>query len=589
MTEYQLLNGDCIEMMRTLPDASVHCCVTSPPYWGLRDYGHDGQIGLESTPEAYVARMVEVFREVRRVLRDDGTLWLNLGDSYFSSTKGTGGSNPETSPKQAWKGSENGQGGYTIKLSAGDLPIKPKDLVGIPWRVAFALQQPYYTGKVADERDRVWLAAMVDSEGSICGTEYQTGDRTKTNIYISVTNTSAPIIAKCERLFPQDVRHVYEKTGPSHRICYRWDVERMETKALFIREIYPYLVAKRKQAIVGYTFLDMQCGLPSKKKGYLPEQQERRSWLMAALSKLNAGEDVDLPDWVVEPPSLFEPGYYLRQDIIWHKPNPMPESVRDRCTKAHEYVFLLTKSARYYYDAEAVKEAFADERQGNPGRYKWKHGAGGVAGGGPNSLHKGDGIVDGWNADGKATGRNRRSVWTITTKPYSGAHFAVMPPDLVEPCILAGCPEQCCSVCGAGYERITERKRPPIECYTNSNKPDAIRPCQGGGGMGQKLNEWYKANPPIHLGFEPSCDCAASGTMPGTVLDPFAGSGTTLAVAIENGRSAIGCELNPSYVELANKRIAAVEPKFAFQVRAMPPTAEGSSEAAERAAKEVVS
>ena len=318
MSTQRIIQGDCIEGMRTLPDASVHCCVTSPPYWGLRDYGHAGQIGLESTPEAYVARMVEVFRDVRRVLRDDGTCWVNLGDSYYNYRPGWNCA----LNKQSFHKGDNGkptnkETGVARRANRQD-GLKEKDLVGIPWRVAFALQ--------AD-------------------------------------------------------------------------------------------------------------------------------------------------------------GWWLRQDIIWHTPNPMPESVRDRCTKAHEYVFLMTKSERYFYDAEAVKEAFADERQGNPGRYKWKHGAGGVAGGGPNSLHKGNGIVEGWNADGKATGRNRRSVWTVTTKPYSGAHFATMPPDLVEPCILAGCPEG------------------------------------------------------------------------GTVLDPFAGSGTTLAVAAELGRNAIGCELNPEYIALAERRI----------------------------------
>ena len=311
-TKQRIIPGDCIAGLRTLPAASVHCCVTSPPYWGLRDYGHDGQIGLEATPDAYVARMVEVFREVRRVLRDDGTCWVNLGDTYGGPAGNNQGGMSAIGGGQKTK---NGAIFSGRKCSAG---TRAKDLVGIPWRVAFALQSD---------------------------------------------------------------------------------------------------------------------------------------------------------------------GWWLRQDIIWHKPNPMPESVRDRCTKAHEYVFLLTKSERYYYDAEAIKEAFADDRQGNPGKYKWKHGAGGIAGGGPNSLHKGDGIVDGWNADGKATGRNRRSVWTITTKPYSGAHFAVMPPDLVEPCIKAGCPEG------------------------------------------------------------------------GTVLDPFAGSGTTLAVAAELGRNAIGCELNPDYIELAEQRI----------------------------------
>ncbi len=344
MTTQRIISGDCIEGLRTLPDASVHCCVTSPPYWGLRDYGHDGQIGLESTPEAYVARMVEVFREVRRVLRDDGTLWLNLGDSYAGSwgnqgrkeTRGT--QRPINGPMmQRLKaqpvheieccldddctcpaGDENG-GIYPDKKTrtgswVNDHPtLKPKDLVGIPWRGAFALQ--------AD-------------------------------------------------------------------------------------------------------------------------------------------------------------GWWLRQDIIWHKPNPMPESVRDRCTKAHEYVFLLTKSERYYYDAEAVSEHAVCDRK--PGRRitdtRETHGTGG-GNAGINSLlaryHEGD----------APKSRNRRSVWTITTKPYSGAHFAVMPPDLVEPCIKAGCPEG------------------------------------------------------------------------GTVLDPFAGSGTTLAVAAQLGRNAIGCELNPEYIALAERRI----------------------------------
>jgi DNA modification methylase len=307
-TKQRIIPGDCIAGLRTLPDASVHCCVTSPPYWGLRDYGHDGQIGLEETPEAYVFRMVEVFREVRRVLRDDGTLWLNLGDSYAS----TGGDLNKRKPGFSCTGHAR------LVESGGAKPgnrtppdgLKPKDLVGIPWRVAFALQ--------AD-------------------------------------------------------------------------------------------------------------------------------------------------------------GWWLRQDIIWHKPNPMPESVRDRCTKAHEYVFLLTRSERYFYDAEAVIEAAATAGQAGLGFYPMRAAAMGRKPSGNEAKNPSDGI--------RPSTRNRRSVWTVPTKPYSGAHFAVMPPDLVEPCIKAGCPEG------------------------------------------------------------------------GTVLDPFAGSGTTLAVAAELGRNAIGCELNPDYIELAERRI----------------------------------
>ena len=362
--------------MRTLPDASVHCCVTSPPYWGLRDYGHDGQIGLESTPEAYVARMVEVFREVRRVLRDDGTCWVNLGDSYA----GGGGFCP-TAPSNLAGSKQTTQG----SKSGGIKPqgtIKAKDLVGIPWRVAFALQ--------AD-------------------------------------------------------------------------------------------------------------------------------------------------------------GWWLRQDIIWHKPNPMPESVRDRCTKAHEYVFLLTKSERYFYDAEAVSEA-ASTKPHAPGWAKT-----GAASGRNDRSDGNEAITRTWGADGT---RNRRSVWTVTTKPYSGAHFAVMPHDLVEPCIKAGCPEQCCPACGAGYERITAKEK---RFESGSGRSgNAIEGKQDLSATETNSTPDIRMGPVVSvttLGWQPACECAATGAIAGTVLDPFAGSGTTLAVAAELGRSAIGCELNPEYIALAERRI----------------------------------
>jgi DNA modification methylase len=345
------------------------------------------EIGLESTPEAYVARMVEVFREVRRVLRDDGTCWLNLGDSYARQ----GGDNAKRDPSKL-------MGGQALSVAAGGYAsgnnlcdgLKPKDLVGIPWRVAFALQ--------AD-------------------------------------------------------------------------------------------------------------------------------------------------------------GWWLRQDIIWHKPNPMPESVRDRCTKAHEYVFLLTKSERYFYDAEAIKVdassatiernkhgfngAFKGQFRGTPGEERFQDGR-------PIEAPE-------FCKDGKA---NRRSVWTITTKPYSGAHFAVMPPDLVEPCILAGCPEQCCPACGAGYERITAREK---RFESGSGRSgNAIEGKQDLSATETNSTPDIRMGPVVSvttLGWQPACDCAASGTIPGTVLDPFAGSGTTLAVAAELGRSAIGCELNPEYIALAERRI----------------------------------
>jgi DNA modification methylase len=248
----QLLVGDNRKTLATLPDGVAQACVTSPPYWGLRDYGHDDQIGLESTPEEYVAQLVAVFREVRRVLADDGTLWLNLGDSYNGSS-GTGG---KTAKQQSNAGSFHAAG---ARWADG---LKPKDLVGIPWRVAFALQ--------AD-------------------------------------------------------------------------------------------------------------------------------------------------------------GWYLRSDIIWAKPNPMPESVKDRPTSAHEHVFLLAKSERYYYDAGAIAEkAVSDHDSGNGYSRSEQISRGGR------------GQASGWTMDGSGGTRNARNVWTINSKPYSGAHFATMPPALAKRCILAG-------------------------------------------------------------------------------------------------------------------------------------------------------
>ncbi len=274
-----IYTGNCLDILPTLPAQSVHCCVTSPPYWGLRDYGHADQLGNERTHTEYVKNMVQVFREVRRVLRDDGTLWLNLGDTYGSG----------------------------------------KQLTGIPWRVAFALQ---------------------------------------------------------------------------------------------------------------------------------------------------------------------DDGWYLRQDIIWHKPNPMPESVQDRCTKAHEYVFLFAKQQRYYYDAKAIMEP------ADPRNYR-KRATQRIVPPGQTIQSK----MDARRGEILCEDRNRRSVWSVSVNSYSRVHFAVMPPKLVEPCILAGCP------------------------------------------------------------------------VGGVVLDPFAGSGTTGAVATSLGRNFVGIELNPAYVELAEERIGNSQPALQFEAQ----------------------
>ncbi len=260
-----ILQGDWIDQMHTLPDASVHCCVTSPPYWGLRDYGVSGQLGLEKTPEEYVSKLVSGFREVKRLLRDDGTLWLNLGDSYNANGRDGHGT------RQGFKQGTNRASANGYDKNRPTAPdLKRKDLVGIPWRVAFALQ--------AD-------------------------------------------------------------------------------------------------------------------------------------------------------------GWFLRSDIIWHKPNPMPESVTDRPTKAHEYIFLMSKSQRYFYDAEAIKEEL---QQSSIARAEYSFDAS------RERMNKsrinGSDYMKAEQLVPKSGLRNKRTVWTVATSPYSGAHFATFPPDLIKPCIFAGCP-----------------------------------------------------------------------------------------------------------------------------------------------------
>lgn len=412
----RILVGDCLDVLKTLDDGSVQCCVTSPPYWGLRDYGHGEQLGLEATPEEYVANMVEVFREVRRVLREDGTLWLNLGDSYAGSRCGNPGGSGSSDG-----GVGRGDAPAFDRLGAG---LKPKDLVGIPWAVAKALQAPYYAGRIKDERDRVWLAAMLDAEGCFyihrrkAGQHAGGGYVRKSDSFspgIEVSNTSRAIVDRCIEVVGRG--SISTQSKGRNQTLYRWHIRSQEARDL-IAEVYPHLVGKRHEARIAHG---------------CPTSGDNAAAAHAALKAIHGGSasDVDFD----APASLFEQGWYLRQDIIWRKPNPMPESVRDRCTKAHEYVFLLTKSARYHYDADAVAEDAVCGANGSSqvrpsapkGSFAGKTEA--MASTGQNAFRA---VVD---------TRNRRSVWSITTKPYSEAHFATFPPELPEVCILAGCPE----------------------------------------------------------------------------------------------------------------------------------------------------
>jgi DNA modification methylase len=394
----KILQGDVLEVAKPLLTQSINCIVTSPPYFGLRDYGlphtHWPEVayapmaglplitipamscclGLEDSIEAYVGHMVLVFRELWRVLRDDGVAWLNLGDSYAS------GNRDQCNPS-----GNTGQANLSEGLRRPPTPdgLNPKNLIGIPWRVAFALQ--------AD-------------------------------------------------------------------------------------------------------------------------------------------------------------GWYLRSDVIWAKKNPMPESVTDRPTKAHEYVFLLAKSERYWWDQEAIREenTWPDHnRFGNKNAKarRVKKLTGNMR---PDAPKQTDRI-----------GRNRRTVWSIATKPYKEAHFAVMPTALIEPCILAGCPGRVCVECGEPWVRVVEKSPLQLGKESNNLKLQSPNVFERGGNQAKYVRVGIVKTKTI--AHTPTCACTAP-TRPGVVLDPFFGSGTTGEVAIKTGRDWLGIELNPEYVELAKKRIGQTQP-----------------------------
>ena len=530
-----ILVGDCRDVLRTLPAGSVQMCVTSPPYFGLRDYGVPGQIGLEPTLAEYISGMVAVFREVRRVLRDDGTLWLNIGDSYAAGgarTNNNGkGSLGLGRPDQHYEIKNKVLGTVLPRVEHG---LKPKDLMLVPARLAIALQEPYYAGRIKRETDRIWLAAMIDAEGCLFIHKRKAGQHNGQGYYrqnatfssgLEVCNTSRAIVERCMEI--AGIGSICEQTNGRKQTLYRWNVRSNESRDL-IREVYPYLIGKQQQARILY-------GCPS--------SGQQADAAHEALILLHNGSEttVDFPD----PPSMLEPGWYLRSSIVWSKPNPMPESVTDRPTSAHEHIFLLTRSARYMYDADAIRETYSEERGGVViGRAV--HGYN-VARGGDLSN------IGGYPQTHK--GRNARNVWTITPKPYKGAHFATFSPELPERCIKAGTSERGgCPDCGAPWVRVVERTLGDREAYLRPKHLQSSKSTISLSGSGSV--EWAKrGTKAVTTGWRPSCGCDAGEPVPQTVLDPFNGAGTTGLVAQRLGRRYIGIELNESYAEMSRQRI----------------------------------
>lgn len=426
-----IVASDCLAYVRSLPDASVNCVITSPPYWMQREYGVEGEWGSEPSIEEYIANLVELFREIRRALRDDGTVWLNLGDKYANDTKWGG----RTSGKHVEALHGNGAG--RDKLQTG---FPPKSLLLLPHRVAIALE---------------------------------------------------------------------------------------------------------------------------------------------------------------------DDGWIVRMDVVWEKPNPLPESVKDRPTRAHEYVFMITKSPHYWYDAEPLKTPIkptsikrrgravsADHKNsdGAPGQSphsmfaprpnknaQRNHGAGVPLLGRetfnerwaqkPNP-HRNDGggtearaaFNESYEDPRHAAGANARSVWSISPEGFKGAHYATYPRELVKRCLLAGCPQKCCATCGAPYIRITEREFVPQGDVSAEKGVKGAGEQKVGQRQGEALFGWSGTprgtTATSRLGWRPTCSCDTTETTPGVVLDPFMGSGTTALVARMAGRDYAGCDLDPRNIELAAKRIA---------------------------------
>lgn len=382
-----ILVGDSLTELRKLPAESVHTIVSSPPYWQLRDYTKDEkQLGLEPTPELYVDRLAGILAECHRVLRKDGTLWLNLGNTYSGSGKGAV-SKPNPATKEAYV------------PTVGDIPNAGKSIAGWPDKCLIPI---------------AWLVAM----------------------------------------------------------------------------------------------------------------------------------------------RLIQDGWILRADLIWHKPNGMPNSKLDAPTINHEYLFLLTKRKRYFYDDVAIAEPAVITDRPHPNWEQRK------AAGAP--IRRGDPGVSGdvnravgevgnktGGIGGNGTTRHKRSVWTVNTYAYAEAHFATFPPKLIEPCILAGTSEKgCCPACGSPWRRVMERPARPT-----TRKRTARSANDGNRMIGRRYQKWLDENPMQTLGWEPGCTCDAGEPVPCTVLDPFAGSGTTGLVSIRNRRSFVGIELNPDYAAMARRRM----------------------------------
>jgi DNA modification methylase len=572
-----------------LADKSVQTCVTSPPYYGLRDYGEGDQIGLEQTLAEYIENMCLVFDEVWRVLRDDGTVWLNLGDSYAGSW-GASGHRKELDGGESMQREKNTEyfqrGGYENHRStpptANAKGFKPKDLMGVPWRVAFALQErgwclrseiiwkkpnpmpesvtdrptkaheqifllckSTYTGRGYparrwDRTDARWMGLLIETEGSFICRRYTHNRSTPQHAAgVTVANTDLGLLEEARRI--AGCGSILEREGTNLPIYYlQWTTK---DAANIAWEIYPHLFKKKRQA-KALLYLESRRDNANKGKRtdiykkdgrhfYLREEEvELRDRIFETVKSLNQYEEVD-DSWIPEPhEGKWKPNkYYYDADAI-----------REKSTTHENRPHGIVRDREWEYDSkQAVLRSQRDSFKRTNAKEPVEK----------SPMKRPDRREDNWNTNY----RNKRTVWTVTTKPYKGAHFATFPPDLIEPCILAGTSEKGqCPECGAPWERVVEKTKSYDHTTTKDGKSkDGPYATQTGSGAGSHDIRHGVYSASETKGWKPTCSHEHE-PVPQIVLDPFGGSGTTAQVSQAHGRIGVCLDLSWEYLQLARER-----------------------------------
>jgi len=604
---WTIIQGDARRI--PLGDNTVQCVVTSPPFWGLRDYslpssvwgGEDhehewgketikdsspqsglpyagahspeamkvtlekrsfsasqgsfcpcgawlGVLGLEPDVGMYVGHMVEIFREVKRVLRSDGTCWINLGSSYASANSG-----PNQSPS-----SSHGPACGNADKGRSDSRVSDYAYSGLCDGCLDAIREQSHNSDMPQRKQRAsQLDETIGHDSELPASGIEAAAASLPSFRESTKpESSRQLQGECFHCANCGVcLSVLRSSLRDGRLCAR---RRADPSAFDSLPLDAQGSTAKSYNKLGTEGIDGAS--TSRTKGRVSDSFSYHS-LTIAPHKVK--DLVNVPFYVAE--ALRADGWWLRSDIIWSKPNPMPESVTDRPTRSHEYVFLLTKAANYYYDQEAVKEPLAEATldRGYTAVKMERHG-GTTSKESKNNDHMVRQGKGWWDNPYIPNGRNLRSVWHIPTQPFPEAHFATFPQALVEPCIKAGTSEKgACAECGSPWERVVEKG------YVKAD---------GGGYMGRTYDGAYNdkrtgstGKPALNrsdttLGWQPTCECVSPNNGPGTtwysyppkpclVLDPFAGSGTVGVVCLKLGRSFVGIELKPDYCEMANKRV----------------------------------